>query len=236
MITYSIAKKKDGFGAQYQSIMSGIAFCDFKKFKYIHTKFKVIDRCSDKEVKKLNNFIGVKNKNDEIIDLSKIDKVEKFSSIVHSSKKPDIFYTKEVINKIRNFYYSTEKPEIKQKYNDIVIHIRRGDVTNDNPKNKKRFIPNHKYKNIIKMLKKKYPTYSITIFSEGNENDFKEIQKYDVRFQLNKPIDYTFHAFVSAKILVTSRSSLSYSAAILNKNIIYYFDFWHKPLKHWNIL
>ena len=54
--------------------------------------------------------------------------------------KSQIFFIQEVINKIRNFYYSTEKPEIKQKYTNIVIHIRRGDVTNDDPKNKKRFI------------------------------------------------------------------------------------------------
>ena len=95
--------------------MSGIAFCDFQKFKYVHTKFNVIHNCTEKDVNKLNNFIGVKNKNDEIIDLSKIDHIKKFSKEVHFSENPDIFYTKDVINKIRNFYYSTEKPKIKKK-------------------------------------------------------------------------------------------------------------------------
>ena len=41
---------------------------------------------------------------------------------------------------------------------------------------------------------------------------------------------------VVAEVLVTAKSSLSYSAALLNKNTIYYINFWHKPLNSWNII
>lgn len=29
------------------------------------------------------------------------------------------------------------------------------------------------------------------------------------------------------------KSSFSYLAGMYNSNIVYYYDFWHKPLKHW---
>lgn len=50
---------------------------------------------------------------------------------------------------------------------------------------------------------------------------------------LNTNIEETFHYLVTAKILVTAKSSLSYCAALLNDNLIYYLDFWHKPLNKW---
>ena len=38
-IYYTIVGKTDGFGAQYQAILSGIAYCKFKNYIYIHTPF-----------------------------------------------------------------------------------------------------------------------------------------------------------------------------------------------------
>ncbi|KKL26139.1 hypothetical protein LCGC14_2398300 [marine sediment metagenome] len=33
-IKYTITGKNDGFGAQYQAILSGIALCEYEKYKY----------------------------------------------------------------------------------------------------------------------------------------------------------------------------------------------------------
>ena len=38
---------------------------------------------------------------------------------------------------------------------------------------------------------------------------------------------------VSAEILVTSPSSLSYIAALISDGEIYYKKFWHNPRKNW---
>jgi hypothetical protein len=84
------------------------------------------------------------------------------------------------------------------------------------------------------MLQQKYPDYMITIFSEGAEDDFADMVSENVTLKLNGSVTDTFHSFVTAKVLVTAKSSLSYSAAILNENTIYYQDYWHKPLDHWN--
>jgi len=53
---------------------------------------------------------------------------------------------------------------------------------------------------------------------------------------LNGDLEKTFHDMVTAKVLVTSKSSLSYAAALLSVNAIYYIPFWMKPLSRWRVI
>ena len=108
-INYTITGKTDGFGAQYQAIMSGIAYCKFKNYNYIHTPFKKIDHNGD--IKSLNNFIGIPNlhsKNNINIDIT-----ENYSGEVHWSRNPSKYYTNDTIALLRNYYYTTYKPVIE---------------------------------------------------------------------------------------------------------------------------
>jgi hypothetical protein len=225
-MNYTITGKKDGFGAQYLSIMSGIAYCRFKNYNYIHTPFKRIAHNGD--VKSLNNFIGIPNLHSK----NNIDIKKKYSDEVHWSNNPSKYYTNDVITLLRNYYYTTSKPVIEKV--DIAIHIRRGDVTMN--KHSRKYTSNSYYNKIIKFLNYKYPTYKIVIFSEGSKEDFNEFDGKNLSFRLNKSIEETFHSFVSAKILVTAKSAFSYSAAILNSNEIYYINNKHKPLTNWKII
>jgi hypothetical protein len=230
MKTYTITGKTDGFGAQYQAIMSGIAYCEYYNYKYIHTPFKYMEHVKYmKEIDNLNKFIGIPVSND---NNKNIDIYEEFSEEVHYSENPDIYYTDNVLNKIRNYYFSVKKPEVLN--NDIVIHIRRGDVTSKT--NNERYINDNSYIRVIHMLKKMYPNYRICIFSQGKISDFKKLFLEGVYFDLNNTIENTFHLMVTAKVLVTSISSFSYCAALLNENTIYYIPFWSYPLKRWNVL
>ena len=86
------------------------------------------------------------------------------------------------------------------------------------------------------MLISKYPRYTIGIYSEAIESDFKILKLPQVTFKLNLNLINTFHELVTSKILVMSKSSFSYSAGILSNGIVYYIPFWHKPLDHWKIL
>jgi len=222
--TYSIHGKTDGFGAQYQAMLSGIAWAAYKNYNYVHVPFSVMEH--NQNINELNKFIGIPY---SINNKSNI--VEPYSATVHWSNNPDKYYTPNVIQKIRDFYYSTDKPKIKN--NDyIAIHIRRGDVTKKSPS---RYTDIKYYEKIIKFLKEKYPNKKIKIFSQGNKNDFKELANSCI-LELNKDLQYTFHSMVVAKVLVTAKSTLSYSAALLNKNTIYYINFSHKPLKSWHII
>ena len=222
IITYTIVGKNDGFGAQYHAIISGIVYCKYMKYKYIHTPFQKMGHNSN--IKSLNKFIGIPVKSyNKNINIKK-----QYEGIVHFSDKPSIYYTPVALKLIRKYYYSTPKPIIDNI--DIAIHIRRGDV---NSSITSRYTDNTQYIKYINYLLKKYPSYKIKIFSQGNITDFKELQNERVFFYLNKSVEETFHSLVIAKVLLTAKSSFSYSAALLNKNTIYYINFWHKPLDHW---
>ena len=62
-----------------------------------------------------------------------------------------------------------------------------------------------------------------------------EFESQDVILYLNTDIESSFQGMVSANILVTSRSSFSYMAALLNDGEVWYQPFWHPPLKNWII-
>jgi hypothetical protein len=224
MKLYTVKGKHDGFGAQYQAVMSGIAICHYRNLVYYHTPFIKMEH--DADVECMNEFIGIKNtyvlcENDIIIP-------HKWSDEVHYSEKPSIYYTDAVLEIIRNFYYSTIKPNIIV---DIVIHIRRGDVTFEKYPN--RYTENTVYISIINKLKILYPNRIITIVSEGSLEDFKDFPS-GCNYILNKDICISFHTLVIANILIMSKGAFSYCAAILNRNIIYYQDFWLHPLDNWS--
>lgn len=222
---YTIKGKCDGFGAQYQSILSGISYCAYKNYIYIHTPFTQMEHNID--INKANEFIGI-HSNLEIYDSNCKIIEKKYELEVNSCRKPSIYYTDKVLEYIRKCYYSSEKPHIGLI--DIAIHIRRGDVTKGN----KRYTDNNFYAKIIQKLKIKYPTYTITVFSEGNYNDFNNLGLEEKCFKLNTDIFETFHSLVCAKVLIQSFSSFSYCAGILNQNKVYHYDgFWHNKLDHW---
>jgi len=225
-IYYTIADKHDGFGSQYQGIFSGIALCKAENYIYVHTPIKILQHGVD--VKKANEFIGIKN-NIENYDTNNIIK-ERFSAKVHWCKTPSIYYTDEVIDYIRNCYYSTEKPNIGLI--DIAIHIRRGDVSKTREVG--RYIDNKFYAEVIKKLKVKYPVYTITVFSEGKYEDFNDLGLEESCFKLNTDVFESFHSLVSSKVLIIGYSSFSWTAGLINKNIVYHYDsYWHKKLDHW---
>lgn len=232
-LTYlTIRGRGDGFGAQYQAIMSGIALCEFKKYKYFHTPFVNIQHLGLDEIEKMNNFIGIKNENYDDATMKKIQEnlqvVMEFEDAHYHCEKPSIYYTDKVLKQIRDWYFSTEKPKIDNI--DIAIHIRRGDVHSGWTE---RYTDNKDYKKIIQSLRQKYPSYKITIVSEGNIDDFKDLELEDSCFLLNGDVTVAFHTMVTAKVLVMSKSSFTYTPAILNSNTVYHMTFWHKPLDHW---
>lgn len=233
--TYTITGKKDGFGSQYQAIMSGIAYSYHKNLVYIHSPMKKISHGGNPN--QLNKFIGIKNSQTNY-EREKIDISEPYNKIVHTSKNPSEFYTHDVLQIIRNFYYSTAKPEIpKLERPEICIHIRRGDVTLE--KHPKRFVSLNKYREIIGKLLDRYPNYKIALCSEASAKDelsnfLSTIENREkIQIIVDESTEQSFHRLVTAEVLVTSKSSFSYSAAILNKNIIYYIPFWHAKLNHW---
>ena len=191
----------------------------------------------------MNRFVNLEHKYRSYNTLSSYEKskIYKFREgyLVHGSFKPDFFYNKEVLKKLRDCYYSNKKPDLsniylKDKFH-IAIHIRRGDVSNTT--HASRYTSNIEYINLLKNIKIPTNDFVIHIFSQGNVNDFKEFNSLkNIKYHLNTNIEETFHCLVKADLLIICKSSFSYCAALLNENKVngtIIKDWWHKPLKCW---
>ncbi len=246
VLTLTVRGTNDGFGSQYLARICGYAFCQYpennKKYVYVHTPMTKMEHCQ--KGKKLSDFIGIPYKE----KWPKVDKEKaKVSEPYHY---PNLYFTGEVLSKIRDWYYSTNKPSIdSMKQYQVCIHIRRGDIADGTYKSKGKeiykkylnryYLDDKNYINMIHQLRKKYPLAKIAVFSEGKsyQFDFLEPEKNNITLFLNSDLRFTFHCMVEANILVTGKSTLSYTAALLNKyQNIYYIDFMCKPLKNWKIL
>ena len=75
------------------------------------------------------------------------------------------------------------------------------------------------------------------IYSQGDEEDLWDAFKEDdIVLHINESVEDTFTSMVLADVLVTSRSSFSYTAALLSEGEVYYIPFWHPPLPHWKVI
>jgi hypothetical protein len=240
--------KSDGFGSQLQACFSLIAYCAYKNYTYIHRPFSTMHHNDEKLnnfPKLMNDFVNLEHKFKSINNISNFESSQLFKFkegyMVHGSLHPEFFYNDSVLNEIRSCYYSSPKPNIDHIYSNnnynIALHIRRGDVSKS--VNVQRYTPNDRYIEILKNQKLPENTM-LHIFSEGSREDFEDIIKVypNILLHLNTNIQVTFHCLVKSDMLILSKSSFSYSAALLNENTVnatIIKTWWHKPLKHWVI-
>lgn len=99
-------------------------------------------------------------------------------------------------------------------------------------------VPDSLYVTIINQFEDAFKDRDIKfhIFSQGDVEDFKFITNKNVILHINENLEDTFKQMVFADILVTAPSNLSYTAAMLSNNQIYYIDYCDKPLPSWNIV
>lgn len=247
----TIKGKTDGFGCQYNAVLSGMAFCDkHRGYRYIHTPFSSVSHgyTSKEKAEELNSFIGIPdNRHGKKIHIS-----YKYMSKVF--KNPVLYYDEAFLEKIRNYYWLNKKP-VKS---DIVVHIRRGDMHDKYCyRGQTRYQSNQYYNSIIPKIVNQYSdSYTIAIHSEGEFKEFQDITlgwhksiTDRVVWKLGKSFDSNcrhnlisaFHDMVCAKVLVQSKSGLSYTAGLLNNNVTYFtrgnMSMGQKiPLKNWRII
>ena len=270
--TLTVRGRTDGFGAQYNAVLSGFAFCDNREdFTYIHTPFYSIShgwgwvnntepmRSWEKRTNRLNEFIGFPFDKGVLTKARKIDVVvKKGVYTVFKDPRPSKWYTESTIEKIRNYYWSTYKPPSCQQ--DIVVHIRRGDVQPHRKDRNSRYTINAWYRDRIPWVASKYPDhYTIAIHSEGEMSEFESIMDGwpdDLRdrttWKLGKnwkvdckhDLITAFHEMVTAKVLLQSKSSFAFVAGILSEGDVFHYPaskagastgIWN-PLDDWHII
>lgn len=227
--------RNDGFGAQYQTIINTILYCKKNNKDYVYTPIKKMDHNYDND----NTFL---NKAEELMN------IKIYKSINDIDTKPidtNIFqmigYFDNNIDKITpqlkevkdDFWQNKDKNVFNNDFFNIAVHIRR--FNKHDIRIEGSDTPNEYYLNKMNNLRQKYKDKKLLfhIYSQGNIEDFIKYNANDTILKINMNLFDTFKEMVGADALIMSKSSFSYTAAILSDGDIYYLNFWHPPMKHW---
>ena len=141
----------------------------------------------------------------------------------------------------QKFFSSPKRLKDKLTYKknnfNIAVHIRMGDILQNKNIKKQRFLDiNYFIKALNKSLSiiKTKKKIVIHIFSEKYEKSFLKLKEFhNIKFCYNLNQYQTFLHFIYADLLITSKSSFSYKAALINRGIkLCPKQFWHKYPKN----
>jgi hypothetical protein len=236
-MSYTHQIRTDGFGAQYQTIITTYIFCMKHNMKYKYSPFITVAHNYD-------NDPYYTNKLEELMNLqSNIENNDSTSTVIHFydmindfEENIDECCNSESMQFIKEcFWKNKERDFFKNNKMNISIHIRRENSQDKGEAGDRANTPNSYYLNRMNEIRQKYVDKELLfhIYSQGNIEDFKDLEKEDVQFHLNEDMTSTFVGLVAADILITSPSSFSYVAALLSDGIIYAKRFWHNPKKEW---
>lgn len=241
---YTQIKVNDGFGAQFQKIIQTYIYCKINNLNYAYNKLDYVEHNYNNDNEFNNKLEELMNLKDNIInvstnmDCSYLD----FNSIVriYFENKIDLCCESEHMKFIKDcFWQNKSKNYFNNNKINVAIHIRRENSHDKGQAGERATTPNSYYLNIMNSIREKYKNSNkellFHIYSQGNIENFRDLDSIDVKLYINFDIIESFIGMVSAEILVTSPSSLSYVAALISDGEIYYKPFWHNPRRGWNI-
>lgn len=241
-------ERKDGFGAQFQQVMAVFAWSRYKDMSFCFTPLRTLAELNLTSTIALNasahnKMMGMVSDPEmfsdttcskcQILDFHVIFEIEN----IHAYKVYTLETRRELRQRFDSFPDNTKPCAwFQPDRTNVVVHIRRGfDALNSKSE---RFAPVWKYERVMDFFRsqavsKKVLFHVVTI--EGSDDFSSLTSRGDVIMQYNTNVTQleTFHAMVVADHLVTSKSSFSYTAAILNRGVVYYFPFWHGAMQSW---
>ena len=252
----TIAGRHDGAGSQALARMSAICIARKYGLTYVHTPFLLMQHNEgppDQWAVTWERMLNLGHGENRVVECS-LPRVEidEFMadrrwwstacllSIGHMSRivdrMPDAYL--DVIPQLRKKYYLDAPSRGRSDVVEVCAHLRRGgDVSVENPDTAYRYVANDPTARAIcaaqSVLKEIGLTSRVRLFSQGDEADFASLRDLGFELCLNTPAIPTFRAFVEADILIMTKSSFSYAAAILNGGVKLYDRFARAPLSEW---
>lgn len=258
---YTVSKREDGFGAQYQYYIWQILYTELNGGKFVMPKIDKMEHNYNNDpsfIEKVRKFMNLENtyNNTEVLlnklPLNYLDIREGYKYVEDNI---DYCLNSQTIKKIKTLFwmnknksYIYEEDQDASQYYNIAVHIRRQNKNDGNNYKKDAIINFSYYKDCIYEACEKYLfTFGLTkkrpikiyIYSQGNEKEFEEfknIEYGEVILKINEDMFKTFIGMVGADVLILSASSFSYIAGFISDSKeIYYYPFWHNPSNYWNI-
>jgi hypothetical protein len=262
----NLLRPDDGFGENYKYIIYSLMYAEFNKCEFVYSPFQVMRHNYDDDPDYINKKEKMINCIDtfkpKIPDVT-ISALNIFDLLQFYHKNVEWCSQSNSLKLLKTLFYLDKVNLYDTSIVNIAIHIRRINPHDyivvdqeskdrvpmqddlfqtilDNPITAIQLpgmdVPVDFYITMIQQLGQIYPNAKFHIFSQGNKNEFKVFENYNVMLHINECLETTFQQLVFADVLVTSPSSLSYTAALLSNNIIYYVQCLNPPLPHWNII
>lgn len=246
-------EQKDGFGSQFQNIIAAIVYASLNNIEYVHRPLKIMDHNYDNDkdyIPALNKTMNIDKKFRRIdnVNINNSHKEKKFKK--YFDRNFEKCLNSDALKELKKIYMDNKLEKNFflpiDKFN-ISIHIRNLNKHDSKKCYASRFnrlgVKEQNQNAITLMLKliKKYNDKDIMfhIFSQGfiSEFDiFEEVNKQtkmNITLHLDKQVELTFHQMVLSDVLVITKSSISYTAALLTEGEVYYKPFWHSAGKKW---
>lgn len=221
--------RSEGAGSQALMILNAINFARSYGFEYVHTPFRFI-RHAERPMEEwtaaweslLNLGWGEPLCNDERRDV--VDFCYNFPSLGRCfgcgwqwDELADRF--KAMLPELRRKYY-VNKSRGKTNQITVAVHIRRSDVSPDNPGY---FTSNDTISRTIaaaqSALNARNVDYRIAIHSQGDKADFDDFSRLGVELFLDVDAVWTMQELVKADVLIMAKGCFSYCAALISDGI-----------------
>jgi len=262
----NLLRPDDGFGENYKYLMYTLMYAEFNKYEFVYSQFELMrhnyndepDYINKKE-KMINCIDTLKSNIPGVIP----QPMNIFELLQFYHKNVEWCSQSNSLKLLKSMFYLDKVNLYDTSFINIAIHIRRinpHDYIVVDQKSKDRVpmqdnlfqdildspitaiqlpgmdVPVDFYITVIQQLNQSYPNAKFHIYSQGNVKDFKIFENDNTLLHINESLETTFQQLVFADVLVTSPSSLSYTAGLLSNNTIYYVQCLNPPLAHWNII
>jgi hypothetical protein len=140
-------------------------------------------------------------------------------------------WTPEYVEYIRSLL---SYPPRQHKEYTIVVHMLRGETSpcRDKHEGYFRYLPNQHYQNLIDKYMK--PGARVVIYTSPKSfEDTHEFRKRGYEVNVDATLKDTWKDFVTADVMIMSRSDFSMVPAMLAKGTVVYTPFWHHSLRRW---
>lgn len=258
MIYITNCHTNDGFGSQFQTIVSLILVCLESGNQFIYNPIHFLSHNYENDptfIQKANNLMNISSKFPTIERQSQVEELRIHicdMSIKYIIDRDIETYTKEKSLKLlREMFWENKDRSLlfggDTSHTHVAIHIRRQnphDILSfpdkETPPSDYKYrigTPTSYYLKVMKIIRENHspdkPPILFHIYSQGDINLFDPFISEDTILHINSDLFLSFTEMVAADILVTGHSSFSYIAAYFNEGTVYYWPFWHQPKKNW---
>ena len=248
--------RTDGAGAQALSVMSAMALARHYGLRYVHSPFRSVAHAEsapgDWAARWEHVFnLGLGELQAESCNLRRVG-IEEFIADESWWRRPCLLHAGHFVR------FTDRKPEALQaiipvlrtkfrgpprmhrrpfRFLSVCAHLRRGDVSPDDPETAHRVAPVTELATSIEQVRATAGDLGvplrIKVFSQGAEGPLSALKSLGCELHLDTSPIACFRDLADADVLLMGRSTFSFTAGLLNEGVKIYDSFARKPMPDW---